>query len=112
MHELSICRAISAIVEDRRGGREVESVCLDVGGLRQVVPQTLEYCWEIATREGPLDGAALSINAITPQIRCRACGATTVLEHPVFRCGRCGGTDTAVDRGDELMITSLVLKEE
>lgn len=112
MHELSICQAISAIVEERRGERDVDVVCLDVGGLRQVVPQTLAYCWQIATREGPLAGASLSINEITPQIRCRACGATTVLEHPVFRCGSCNGTDTAVDRGEELMITSLVLKEE
>ena len=48
---------------------------------------------------------------IPVEIACRACGAHTILEHPVFRCSACAGSDVAVEHGNELTITSLVLQE-
>ena len=47
----------------------------------------------------------------TYEYECNACGHRTVLEHPVFRCAACAGTDVALRSGDELTITSLVLQE-
>ena len=49
MHELSLCNAIQGVVERARGDRAVTHVHLQVGQLRQVVPQTLEYCWTLVT---------------------------------------------------------------
>ena len=111
MHELSICHAITGICERHAAGRPVARVCVDIGELRQVVPLTLTSCWEIAVRDTALEGAVLDVNHIPAAIDCHACGHRTVLEHPVFRCARCGGTDTSVAGGDELLITSLVLQE-
>jgi Zn finger protein HypA/HybF involved in hydrogenase expression len=39
-------------------------------------------------------------------IACRACGATTPIEVPVFRC-TCGSTDVDVTSGQELLVRSL-----
>jgi hydrogenase nickel incorporation protein HypA/HybF len=111
MHELSICRAIIGIVERHADGRGVARVCIDVGGLRQVVPETLAGCWELAVEGTALDGAALDVRSLPVAIACRGCGAVTVLEHPVFRCSACAGQDVAVTSGNELNVTSLVLQE-
>jgi len=111
VHELSICHAISGIAARHAAGRPVARVCVDIGGLRQVVPPALVSCWEIAVQDTPLQGAVLDVNHIPASIDCRTCGHHTVLEHPVFRCERCRGTDTTVAGGDELIITSLVLQE-
>lgn len=111
MHELSICTAITGIVERHAAGRRVSKVCVDVGGLRQVVPETLASCWELVVQEGPLAGAVLAVHQVPVEIVCRACDTHTVLAHPVFRCSGCNGTDVRVERGDELTITSLVLQE-
>lgn len=111
MHELSICHAISEITERRAAGRRVERVCVDVGGLRQVVPRTLTYCWEIVVTDTSLAGSVLDVTEIPVAIDCSRCGARSVLEHPVFRCSSCAGSDVTVASGNELNITSLVLQE-
>jgi hydrogenase nickel incorporation protein HypA/HybF len=111
MHELSICNAISEIAERRARGRRVRRVHIDIGGLRQVVPGTLAYCWEIVVTDTPLAGSVLEINEIPPTIECAVCGQRTVLEEPAFRCGGCAGSDVTVAAGNELMITSLELQE-
>ena len=50
MHELSIAGAIVATVERHAGGRAVTSVRVRVGRLRQVVPESLEFCFGIVAR--------------------------------------------------------------
>ncbi len=111
MHELSICHAISEIAARRADGRRVSRVCIDVGDLRQVVPHTLAYCWPIAVSGTTLEGSLLDINEIPLAVDCAACGHRTVLEHPVFRCARCSGSDVTIATGNELTITSLELQE-
>ncbi len=111
MHELSICRAISGIAERHSAGRPVARVCVEVGQLRQVVPPTLSACWEVAIRDTGLDGAELEIHQVPAELHCGECGHVTLLEHPSFRCETCGATDATLTRGDELIVTSLILRE-
>ncbi|MGL6279632.1 MAG: hydrogenase maturation nickel metallochaperone HypA [Gaiella sp.] len=111
MHELAICTSITRIAQRHAAGRPVERVCVAVGDLRQVVPETLSLCWEVAVRETELDGAALEVTAVPVTIACRACGARTALDEPRFRCTSCDGSDVEVVAGDELLVTSLVLQE-
>lgn len=108
MHELSICTSLAAIVVEHADGRPVARVHLDVGHLRQVVPDTLRYSWEIVAADPPLAGSELVVNHIPAVLGCRACGSETTIELPVFRCA-CGSTDTVVTAGQELMVTELEL---
>lgn len=108
MHELSICTSLVSIVEQHAGGRPVERVLLDIGHLRQVIPETLAYSWEIVTAGTALDGSVLEINHIAAVIECRTCGESTTIDLPVFRCP-CGSTDTELLAGRELLVRSLEL---
>ena len=45
MHELSLCNAIAATVTEHAAGRPIRSVRLQIGAFRQVVPDTLRFCW-------------------------------------------------------------------
>jgi Zn finger protein HypA/HybF involved in hydrogenase expression len=74
MHELSICSSIAAIVTEHAAGRTVDRVVLDVGWLRQVVPDTLVYSWGLVVEGTPLEGATLEVNHIPAVIECRTCG--------------------------------------
>ena len=56
MHELSMCDAIARTVVDRAAGRRVLSVSVRIGHLRQVVPDTMTFCWEMVTAGTELDG--------------------------------------------------------
>ena len=110
MHELSICTSLAAIVTEHADGRRVERVHLDVGHLRQVIPDTLRYSWGIVATDPPLAGSELVINHIPATLACRACGAQTTIDVPVFRCV-CGSTDTDVISGQELLVRSLELAD-
>lgn len=111
MHELSICTSLAAIVTEHAGGRDVARVHLDVGHLRQVIPETLRFSWDIVATEPPLTGSELVINHIPATLVCRSCATTTTIDVPVFRCASCGSTDTEVAAGQELLVTSLELVE-
>ena len=108
MHELSICASIVSIVEKHAEGRTVTGVHLDVGHLRQVIPETLRYSWDIVVSNTPLAGSVLDINHIPAVIACRRCGARTTITAPVLRCG-CDSTDVDLVAGNELLVTSLEL---
>jgi hydrogenase nickel incorporation protein HypA/HybF len=109
VHELSLCRSIVEISARHAQGRQVASVRLRVGHLRQVVPDTLMRCFELLAPASGLDGAVLEIIEVPAQVRCNACGASTLLERFELRCGACGGSDVDVVAGEELLVESLEL---
>jgi hydrogenase nickel incorporation protein HypA/HybF len=109
VHELSICRSLVALVTEHAAGRPVDRVVLDVGCLRQVVPETLRYSWQIVVADTPLAGSTLDINQIPVVLECRVCACSTVIEAPMFRCGTCGSTEVDVVSGQELLLRSLEL---
>ncbi len=111
MHELSICSSIVDIVTRHAGGREVRAVHLRVGQLRQIVPDTLVYCWALVNEGTPLAASTLEVESIPAAIRCRTCAATTTISQPIMICGSCAGTDVEIAAGEEFLITTLDLAE-
>lgn len=110
MHELSLCRSIYTIADRAREGRPVEVVHLQVGQLRQVVPQTLQHCWAIVTDETGLQGSRLQIEHLEVRLRCEDCQAATgVAHHLVLTCSACGSPHVTVTQGEEFMLTSMDL---
>ncbi|MGZ4671239.1 MAG: hydrogenase maturation nickel metallochaperone HypA [Ilumatobacteraceae bacterium] len=107
MHEVSICTAIAKIAHDAAAGRPVQCVRVDVGHLRQVVPDTLRHSWEMVVFGTPLDGVPLEVREVPAVIACRNCQTLTRLDDPIFRCGTCGSSETDVVSGNELLVTSL-----
>ncbi|MEP6648963.1 MAG: hydrogenase maturation nickel metallochaperone HypA [Lapillicoccus sp.] len=112
MHELALCQSIYGIADRAREGRPVTVIHLRVGALRQVVPDTLTYCWGVVTDTTPLDGSVLDVESVPGTLSCRSCGATTVLaDRFLIACEDCGGADVEVVHGEELVVTTLDLVE-
>jgi hydrogenase nickel incorporation protein HypA/HybF len=107
VHELSLCEAIAHTVLDRAAGRRVLSVTVRIGYLRQVVPDSLEFAWEMLTAGTALERTALEIEHVAATVACERCGAITTLEAPVLVCASCGDRAVTLQSGDELMIVSL-----
>jgi hydrogenase nickel incorporation protein HypA/HybF len=110
MHELAICRSIAQVALRHAEGRPVGAVDVKVGAFRQVVPVTLEHCWEFATATTPLEGSALRIEFVPAVVACGSCGHRTQLTEPVPLCDGCGSTAVTVIQGEELLVTSLELQ--
>lgn len=112
MHELSLCGAIYEITERAAAGRPVSVIHLDVGRLRQVIPETLTYCWEMVSAETALAGSRLEVDYRPVTLQCRQCReGTTLTKDLLLLCGGCGGDQVTVTGGEELLVTSLDLSE-
>ena len=111
MHELSIADAVRAIAERHADGRSVTRVEVRIGHLRQVVPSSLQFAWDLITTATTLDGAELEIEYVPATTICDRCDAATLLVAFPPLCGACGSLDVEVRGGDELLVDALELEE-
>ena len=111
VHELSLCEAIAESVTRHADGRPVTRVLVRVGHLRQVVPDSMVFSWEMLTSGTDLDGCALDIEHVPLTIECNCCHAITTLDMAILLCGACGDADVTIRSGEELLVVSLELAE-
>ena len=111
MHELALSQAVADMVVDHARGRPVRAVHLRIGWFRQVVPESLAFCWELLTGDTELDGARLVIEHIPAVVRCATCGASTTLDLPIMVCAECDGSDVRLVAGDEFDVDAIEIAE-
>lgn len=112
MHELSIASAIVATVERHAGGHPVTSVRVRVGRLRQVVPDSLEFCFGMVARESVCEGARLDLEVVPAVLRCAGCSHEWEIREPPFRCPQCACGEVVAVSGEELEVESIEIEEE
>ena len=61
MHELAIIEGVLDMVTERLPDATIRCVRLEVGALTGVVPDSLRFCFELATEGTSLQGASLEI---------------------------------------------------
>ena len=106
MHELAIAESVVEAILERTEGRKVTTVRLTVGRLSGVVPDALEFCFDLATSGTTLEGAALQIVEPNGQAHCRACDRDFAMNDLILLC-ECGSADVEVVAGRELSVTSV-----
>ncbi len=111
MHELSICSAIADAAAKHADGHSVSQVTVQIGHLRQVVPDALQFSWEIvaSTTAEELTKADLVVQEVAAVVECQTCGARTTLDLPILSCGSCGGFEVTLISGEELRVVSIDL---
>jgi hydrogenase nickel incorporation protein HypA/HybF len=111
MHELSIATAVLNTALKHADDRPVTAVNLRVGAMRQVVPDSLAFYWDIVARDTACEGATLTLEEIATRLGCRACGHEWSPEIPAFRCPGCGGADVRALAGEELEVESIEVEQ-
>jgi hydrogenase nickel incorporation protein HypA/HybF len=106
VHEMAITQSVVDSVCEHAAGRRVHSVKLEVGALCAVVPDSMQFCFELATAGTVADGARLDVNVQPGAARCRTCGQTFVLPDLILLCP-CGSADVEVVAGRDLKILSM-----
>jgi hydrogenase nickel incorporation protein HypA/HybF len=107
VHEMGITQEVLLNVIDASaaaGATRINSVTLTVGGLTDIVPDSLQFAWECLTPGTPAEGAVLEIIESVGRSVCLQCGVE--FDHDKFdrHCEACGSFATKVVRGDELRI--------
>ena len=68
VHELSLCGAIAGVVRPHAAGRHVDVVRVQVGALRQVVPESLEFCWSLIREYEEMPDAELELEFVAAEV--------------------------------------------
>jgi len=106
VHELAIAESVVDAITEQLPGATVTCVHLEIGALSGVVPDSIRFCFDLATEGTGLAGARLEITEPPAQCRCRACGAGFQPDSPVVLCP-CGSPDVVVLSGEQLKIVSV-----
>jgi hydrogenase nickel incorporation protein HypA/HybF len=112
MHELSVSAAVVDTAVRHAAGRKVTGVHLRVGALRQVVPDSLAFYFEIVARDTVCEGAALEQELVAARLRCEGCETEWAVDAPAFRCPACTEGAVVVVCGDELEVESIDVEAE
>jgi hydrogenase nickel incorporation protein HypA/HybF len=110
MHEMSIAQNIVDIVIDtmrKHNGAEVQEVGVDIGELVAVVPESLEFCYNVLIEETPLAGSELKISVLPLMGICKNCTKEVHIENMIFLCPHCKSTNIEIFQGKELKISYL-----
>ena len=110
MHELGITQNVVTIVAEYANGTKVKRVLLEIGKLSAILPEAVQFCFEICTQGTILEGAKLEILEIPGLAKCRQCGAEIPLEKPFGSC-RCGSVHLDLIAGEELKIKEIEIEE-
>ena len=116
MHEMGIAMQIieiaQASIPEEEGDIAIARVNLKVGKLAAVVADSLRFCFEIAAKETPLEGAELDIEEVPVKARCKECDTVWTIEGPAFNCEKCGSGQIEILSGRELNIESIEIADE
>lgn len=109
MHELSIATAIveqAGEIARADGTGGVSSVTVRVGELAGVVPDALDFAFEVARDGTALAGARLVVERVPARAWCGECAEEFALGMPpFFWCPRCDRPSRDLRSGRELEIT-------
>lgn len=103
MHEMAITQSVVDAVCDRMGDAPVRRVCLEIGKLSGVVPDSVQFCFDLITEGTTLEGAALEIVQPSGRARCRDCDAEFAMNDLLMLC-ECGSANRELLAGEELRI--------
>jgi hydrogenase nickel incorporation protein HypA/HybF len=106
MHELGITQNIVAIATEHAHGAKVRRITLEIGQLTAIMPDAIQFCFDVCAQDTPLAGATLEIIEPPGIGRCRVCGNQLELDQPFGVCD-CGSIQLDIIQGEELTIKEL-----
>lgn len=108
VHELSLCHAIAELARSVAGDRNVEIVRVQIGALRQVVPDSLSFSWTLVRDHERMPDAELELDFVAAEVLCRSCHQRSkIASRWSVCCPNCESADVEILRGNEFLVTSL-----
>ena len=110
MHEMALAEGILAVVLDAAGDQPVRKVDLRVGALQLVVPESLQFSFQLASEGTLAQNASIHIDDVPARLRCKQCRSVTIVRQPPFQCDRCASINVEIVSGDEVLVDAVELE--
>lgn len=113
MHELSVAQNIIEIIKEHASKmktRHVTEVIIDIGAISGVIPENLEFAWDIATKNTIAENSKLRIHFIPAKAKCLQCAKEFKVDDIYTMCEFCGSLKFDIIQGKELKVKSIVVE--
>jgi hydrogenase nickel incorporation protein HypA/HybF len=110
MHEMAITQSILRIALDhaeRHGAARVSKLNLVIGQLSSIVDDSVQFYWDIVSKDTLCEGAVLNFERIPAQLLCRDCQNSFTITSGIEACPNCAGFNLQVNAGEEFRLESI-----
>jgi hydrogenase nickel incorporation protein HypA/HybF len=115
MHEMSIAmQLVEQMLEiaSQHNAATIEEVEVQLGVMREVVPEALEMAFAAASEGTIAEGARLCISEERIVAVCSVCECLFTPRQTCFLCPRCSQADARIVAGNDIILKSLVCQTE
>jgi len=91
----------------RVGAQRIHVLRLKIGALSGVVPEALEFAFDVVTQRTLAEGSRLEVEYLPVVCFCSECNYEFKPEDLFYACPRCGQTRVEVRQGFEMELASL-----
>ena len=110
MHELPVTQSIVRIASEeakKNNVKIVKEIRIKVGKLTGLIPNCIQYYFDIISKGTVVEGAKLNIEKLPIRIKCNNCGKESIIEVNSYSCSFCNSNDIKIIGGNEFYIESL-----
>lgn len=110
MHEFSIIEQVLKTVEyvaSKNKLVKITKIVLQIGKLRQVMPDFLQFAFEAASSETIAKHATLELKIIPVKIECLKCHHVSNVNRNTYLCPDCDSEKIKILSGKEILIESI-----
>lgn len=115
MHEMAIVQSIIEIIEQQAAihkAKRVLKVSLEFGALTGVMPEAINFGFEVLSKGGIAEGAEIEIRILPIKFYCSECGKEVTVEEYQPFCPVCSSASVTIIQGrDEMRIASLEIED-
>lgn len=110
MHELAVTQGLLEITlrhAEEAGAQRVLQLDIVIGELCSFVDDSVQFYWDIISRDTIAEGALLRFERTVGRLRCLACGHTFPLNGQDYTCPACEETQVLTVGGDDFRLDSI-----
>jgi hydrogenase nickel incorporation protein HypA/HybF len=110
MHELAVTQGILEIAlkhARQAGARRVTDINLVIGQFSSIVDDSVQFYWEIVSKETLAQGSTLHFERIPAEMTCGDCSHVFHPSDRTFECPSCSSANVRITRGDEFRVDSI-----
>ena len=110
MHELSITQSLLEIAlrhAERASAQRITRLNLVIGELTSIVDDSVQFYWDIVSRDTIAEGAELHFERVPGILRCLGCGHSFPLDGRSYACPVCGENQVVPVGGDDFRLESI-----